>query len=193
MCQHRTAPYNFWPRGFQTSQTIAFPALPLRSSVHLTAKELCPRCCSAFSFAQLSLRSQNKPPLGESEVSQRKRNLENLVQGAPCTYVASYEMWLYGFLQRPNIHKRVKAKRATKVTILWGWYLSCSSRKYLSTLWGHLQDWNQQEQEVADNRMQNMAWSCTMASRDCCPLGLGMVAPGWGRQWAYFCLAVGYC
>lgn len=154
ICQQRTAPCNFWPREFWPSQTTTCPGLPPRSSIYLAARELCPKCPSEFSFAQLSPYSQNSPPLGESEVSHRKRNPGSSVHFKWWAMKSDYTDFCSVQISK-NISRQKEHQRSH---IFWGWYLSCSSRNHPPILGGHPQkDWKHRKQEMADDRMQDMA------------------------------------
>lgn len=156
---------------------------PLRSSINLTAKELCPKCCSEFSFAQLSLCSHNNPPLGESQVSQSKRNLENLIQGAPCTRYG--KLWDVTALdccsvQIPeNIWRQKEQQRSQHFL---GWFTTV----VLENIYQYSGDTHRRAGTNRSKRWQATecrTWhvSCTIASS--CDLELRIVAPGWVRQW----------
>lgn len=180
ICQQRAAPCNFRPREFWPSQTTTCPGLPPRSSIYLAARELCPKCPSEFSFAQLSPCSQNNPPLGGSEVSHGKRNLENLILGALCTSngeLWEVTLWISAVLKYP----RSQGRKSTKGHKYFG---ADSSAGLLETTHQPLGDIPRRAGNVGSKRWHQ---------GDCCPLGPGMAAPGWSTRWGCFWLAVGYC
>lgn len=150
ICQQRAAPCNFRPREFWPSQTTTCPGLPPRSSIYLAARELCPKCPSEFSFAQLSPCSQNSPPPGWIRSQPREEKFRKPHPGSS----VHFKWWAMRSdsmdFCSAQITKISRQKEHQRSQILWGWFFSWSSRNNPPALGGHPQKgWKCRKQEVA--------------------------------------------